>query len=76
MVRVRFYGKMRRIFGDEREMDGKTIEDILRVLEREREEIKNMREHLIFSINGREAKASNAVSNEDEVAIFISPTGG
>ena len=76
MVRVRFYGKMRRIFGDEREMDGKTIEDILRVLEREREEVKNLREHLIFSINGREAKVSNAVNNEDEVAIFISPTGG
>ncbi|MCD6481337.1 MAG: hypothetical protein DRQ02_08710 [Candidatus Latescibacterota bacterium] len=76
MVRVRFYGKMRRIFGDEREMEGKTIEDILRVLEREREEVKNLREHLIFSINGREAKVSNAVNNEDEVAIFISPTGG
>ena len=76
MVRVRFYGKMRRIFGDEREMDGKTIEDILRVLEREREEVKNLREHLIFSINGREPKVSSAVSNDDDVTIFISPTGG
>ncbi len=76
MIKVRFYGKMRRIFGDEKEMEVKTIEEILKILEKEREEIKNLREHFIFSINGREAGEKEELKDGDEVAIFISPTGG
>ena len=76
MIKVRFYGKMRRIFGDEKEMEVKTIEEILKILEKEREEIKNLREHFIFSINGREAGEEEELKDGDEVAIFISPTGG
>jgi len=76
MIRVRFYGKMRRIFGEEMEMEASSIKNLLKKLEEKSEKVKNLREHLIFSVNGEEAGENSKIKDGDEVAIFVSPTGG
>ena len=76
MIVVRFYGKMRRIFGDEIKVKNiRNIGELLNFLEKKKE-VEEIREYLIFSINGKRASMKDEIRSGDEVAIFIPPTGG
>ncbi len=76
MIVIRFYGKMRRIFGDEIKVKNiRNIGELLNFLEKKKE-VEEIREYLIFSINGKRASMKDEIRSGDEVAIFIPPTGG
>jgi len=78
MITVNCYGKMRRIFGDEIKVKEniRDIEELLCFLEKKNDEVKEIKEYLIFSINGKRASMKDEIRNGDKVAIFIPPTGG
>jgi len=76
MIVIRFYGKMRRIFGDEIKVKNiRNIGELLNFLEKKKE-VEEIREYLIFSINGKRASMKDEIRSGDEVVIFIPPTGG
>ena len=77
MVKVKFYGKLRQLFGEEMELDrASTIDEIVNALEKKNKEVEKIRGYLLFSVNGRQAKKEEKVKESDEVAVFLPPTGG
>ncbi len=77
MVKVKFYGKLRQLFGEEMELDrASTIDEIVNALEMKNKEVEKIRGYLLFSVNGRQAKKEEKVKESDEVAVFLPPTGG
>ena len=78
MITVKFYGKLRQLFGEELNIDKKidTIEDLMNFLEEKNEAIKKLKEHLLFSINRQQAKSHDKIKDGDEIAVFLPPGGG
>lgn len=77
MVKVKFYGKLRHIFGEEMEIEGiSTVGELINALEKKSEEVKKIKEHLLFSINGRQVKSGESIKEGEDVAVFLPPTGG
>jgi len=77
-VKVRFYGKLREIFGEEMEIkDGiKSVEELAQFLVKKNARIKNLKEHLIFSRKNKQISLKEKIGKEDEISVFLPPTGG
>jgi|GEM_PF-2089433 molybdopterin converting factor small subunit len=78
MITIKFYGKLRQLLGDEIKIEGKmeSIEDLLQFLVEKNESIKKLKEHLIFSINQKQASLHDKIKDGDEISVFLPPTGG
>lgn len=78
MITVKFYGKLRQLLGSEIKIEEemKSIEDLLRFLAEKNENIKKLKEHLIFSINQKQASLHDEIKDGDKVSVFLPPTGG
>ncbi len=78
MITVKFYGKLRQLLGDEIKIEEKieSMEDLLRFLTEKNENIKKLKEHLIFSINQKQASLHDEIRDGDEISVFLPPTGG
>ena len=78
MIEIRFYGKLRDIFGDKLLVKEKinTIDEILKFLAEKDKTVEKIKEYLLFSINKKQASREDGINNGDEIAIFVTPTGG
>ncbi len=78
MIKVKFFGKLAEKFGKEMEIHKKfdKVEDVVNFLITEDESIKEIKEHLLFSINHKRASLNDKIDDGDEISIFLTPTGG
>ena len=78
MIVIRFYGKLRDIFGQTIKLEKKIIdiEELLKYLEKKDPAVEKLRTHLLFSINKKQAAIKDKINDGDEIALFITPTGG
>ena len=78
MIRVIFYGKLRDIFGDKLIVEEKIedIEGLMNLLAQKEKIVEKLKEYLLFSINKKQALLQDKINDGDEIAIFVTPTGG
>jgi len=78
MITVAFYGKFRELFGSEMTVKENiaTVGELVDFLAEREQEVKRLREHLLFSVNQKQASLETPLEKGDRVAIFFIPTGG
>ncbi|HEC75912.1 MAG TPA: hypothetical protein ENI33_01470 [Thermoplasmatales archaeon] len=78
MLKIRFYGKLREIFGESIEVEGKfkNIEELANFLAEKEKNVEKLKDYLLFSINKKQADFKDKINDGDEIAIFVTPTGG
>ena len=78
MFEVRFYGKLRQVFGDKATIAEPitTITELIAYLASQDESITRLKPYLLFSKNQKQATLPDTIEDGDEIAVFITPTGG
>jgi len=78
MLKIWFYGKLREIFGECIELNEKfkNVEELINFLARKDENVEKLKDYFLFSINKKQADLNDEINDGDEIAIFVTPTGG
>ncbi len=77
-INVIFYGWLRERFGSEITIDEHvdTVNELLTVLSDKDMSIVTVKDHLLVSINQQKASFESPVDDGDNIALFLTPSGG
>lgn len=78
MLKIKLYGVLKEKIGKEIKIDSKfkKIEDVINFLIKKSSYIGEIKEHLLISINNKQASFDDVIKDGDEIAIFLAPSGG
>jgi len=78
MLKIKLYGVLKEKVGGEIKMESKfkKIEDVINFLIKKSPYIGEIREHLLISINNKQASFDDIIKDGDEISIFLAPSGG